>query len=369
MKWFDTYKSNTLAGSGNQFYFLPGDNETHTGRIYYKVYAGGRYDYSLLFSNMIDSTYSDGSQSHCNLLCEEWEIVKASIGVCDCCSENFAGEVEKFYPLTFQGNTHKTVMPGEFFTSDAVELETKKDSCLCLEIEFCGSMIPYHEESILPVFENDNGKWIPSKRVPFPGMIGCNRNVRARIGFLGDSITQGIGTAVNSYLHWNARVAEAIGPDYSYWNLGIGFGRAADAASDGAWLFKAKQMDMIVMCYGINDICQGKEQEQIKKDLLTVVWKLQKAGVKVLIQTLPPFDLQGEALEKWLHINAYVRNTLVEYADGIFDVVPVLLEGAESGGRARYGGHPNEEGCKAWAGALTPVLKAFVEMNCRVLVK
>lgn len=174
-------------------------------------------------------------------------------------------------------------MPGEFFTSDAMELEAKKDSYLCLEIEFCGSMIPYHEESILPVFEKDNGKWIPSKRVPFPGMIGCNRNVRARIGFLGDSITQGIGTAVNSYLHWNARVAEAIGPDYSYWNLGIGFGRAADAASDGAWLFKAKQMDMIVMCYGINDICQGKEQEQIKKDLLTVVWKLQKAGVKVLI--------------------------------------------------------------------------------------
>lgn len=361
MKWFDTYKSNTLAGSGNQFYFMTNDNETHTGRIYYKVYAGGRYRYSLLFSNIIDSTYSDGSQSHCNLLCDEWEIIKAAIGVCDTCGETVAGDVERFYPLTFHGSPHKTVMPGEFFTSDAIELEAKKDAYLCLEVEFRGSMIPYHEESILPAFVKENDRWIPSRHVPFPGMIGCSRKVQARIGFLGDSITQGIGTAVNSYLHWNARVAEAIGPDYSYWNLGLGYGRAADAASDGAWLFKAKQMDVVVMCYGINDVCQGQAEEQIKKDLLTVILELQKAGVKVMLQTLPPFDLQESAFEKWLHINAYIRSTLIKYADGVFDVVPVLLDGAESGGKARYGGHPNEEGCKAWADALTPMLKDFVE--------
>lgn len=363
MKWFDTYKSNTLAGSGNQFYFLTNDNEPHIGRIYYKVYAGGRYNYSLLFSNIIDSTYADGSRSHCNLLCDEWEITRAAIGICESCSETFAGEVDKFYPLTFQGNLRKTVMPGEFFTSDAIELEAKKDSYLCLEIEYRGSMIPYHEESILPVFVKENGKWIPSKHVPFPGMLGCDRKVQAKIGFLGDSITQGIGTNVNSYLHWNARVAEAIGPDYSYWNLGIGYGRAEDAASDGAWLFKAKQMDMVVMCYGINDVCRGRAEEQIKKDLLSIISELHKAGVKVMIQTLPPFNLQESTREKWLHINTYIRNTLINYADGIFDVVPVLLDGAEADGKARYGGHPNEDGCKEWAEALTPVLKDFVEKH------
>jgi len=196
--------------------------------------------------------------------------------------------------------------------------------------------------------------------VPVPSMIGCNREVRARIGFLGDSITQGIGTAVNSYLHWNARVAEAIGPDFSYWNLGLGFGRASDAASDGAWLFKAKQMDMVVVCFGVNDVCQGRTEEEIKKDLLTIVLELKKAGVKLMVQTLPPFDLQENALETWLRVNEYIRHDLVREADAIFDVVPVLLDGPELEGKSKYNGHPNEEGCKAWAEALIPVMKKFV---------
>lgn len=360
MKWFDTYNSNTLAGSGNQFYFMPEGDKAYIGRIYYKVYAGGKYTYSLLFSNIMDSTYFDGTVSHCNLLCDEWEILRASIGVCDECSETVAGEVKQFYPLTFRGKPHKTVMPGEFFTTDGVELEAEKDSYLCLEIEFCGSRIPCHEESILPVFVKEDGKWLPSNYVPCPGMIGCNREVKARIGFLGDSITQGIGTAVNSYLHWNARLADAIGPDYSYWNLGLGFGRASDAASDGAWLFKAKQMDKVIVCFGVNDVCQGRMEEQIKQDLLTIVLQLKKAGVKVMVQTLPPFDLQEDALEKWLHINEYIRHELVTEADAVFDVVPVLINGNETEGKAKYNGHPNEEGCKAWAEELLPIIKDFL---------
>ncbi len=360
MKWFDTYKSNTLAGSGNQFFFKLENNEPRTGRIYYKVFAGGRYTYSLLFSNIMDSTYFDGAVSHCNLLCEEWEILRASLGVCHDCSENVAGEVKTFHPLTFQGSFSKTVMPGEFFTTDGVELEVAKDSYLCLEIEFRGGQIPCNEESILPMFVKENGKWIPSKHVPCPGMIGCNRDVRAGIGFLGDSITQGIGTAVNSYLHWNALVAETIGPDYSYWNLGLGFGRASDAASDGAWLFKAKQMDFVILCYGVNDVCQGRTEEQIQGDLLKIVLELKKAGVKVMVQTLPPFDLQGDALEKWIHINEFIRHELVKEADAVFDVVPLLITGPEKEGKARYNGHPNEEGCKVWAEALIPVLKEFL---------
>lgn len=365
MEWFHTYKSNTLAGSGNQYYFVPEDQKPRTGRIYYKVYAGGKYNYSLLFSNVMDSTFFDGSVSRCNMQGDKWEIVRASIGVCDVCGENCAGEPENFYPLTFEGKTFKTVEPGEFFTTDAIELEAKKNDYLCLEIEFCGSRIPYHQEIIVPTFINENGKWVPNKQLPIPGMIGCDRKVRASIGFLGDSITQGIGTEVNSYLHWNARIAEALGLDYSYWNLGLGFGRAEDAASNGAWLFKAKQMDVVVVCFGVNDVCQGRAEEDIKNDLMTIVQKLKEAGVKVMIQTLPPFDLQEDALEKWIHINDYIRYTMVDEADAIFDAASVLCDEPKAmerkvSGKAKYGGHPNAEGCKAWADALLPVMKEFV---------
>ena len=361
MKWFETYSSNTLAGSGNQHYFLTGDDKVHKGRIYYKIFAGGTYNYSLLFSNIIDSTYSDGQVSHCNLIIPEWELVRVRAGVCGSCDEATATDPEKFFNLTFGGSENKQVMPGEFFASDPVEISAGKGEYLCVEIAFHGKMIPYHEESILPVFVWEDGKWTPSKHVPFPGMIGCDRKVQKKVGFMGDSITQGIGTPVNAYTHWNALVAEAIGEKYAYCNLGLGFGRAQDAASDSAWLYKAKQCDAVIVCYGTNDVGQGRSVEQIKADLFTIVTKLKEAGASVLIQTLPPFDWQGPQREKWLQVNTYVRETLSKYADGLFDVVPVLIDGPEEEGKAGYGGHPDEAGCAAWAETLIPAVETFLK--------
>ncbi len=72
--------------------------------------------------------------------------------------------------------------------------------------------------------------------------------------------------AVNSYEHWNAVVAENLGSQYGFWNLGLGYGRAADAATDGAWFFKAKQNDIVVVCYGVNDIFQGFTISEIQKN-------------------------------------------------------------------------------------------------------
>lgn len=360
MNWFNMYSSNTLAGSGNQHYFLTQDNKVHKGRIYFKLFAGGSYNYSLLFSNIIDCTYADGKSSYCNLICSEWELVQVTVGVCRECSAEEAVNPETVHIITFGGSQRKTVLPGEIFTSDPLKIIAQKGEYICLEIVFQGSMIPNHEESLLPVFVWEDDKWIPSKHVPFPGMIGCDRKVKKRIGFIGDSITQGIGTPVNSYTHWNALTAEAVGEDYSYWNLGLGYGRAQDAASDSAWLYKAKNLDIVVVCFGTNDIGQGRTTEEIKADLHSIVTKLKVAGVKVMIQTLPPFDWKGEQLEKWRKINCYVRNTLSAYADGMFDVVPNLLEESEEEGKAGYGTHPNEQGCRIWAKSLIPYLQEFI---------
>lgn len=361
MKWFEDYNSNTLAGSGNQYFFSMQDNEIRKGRVYFKIFAGGIYSYSLLFSNIIDSTFADGSVSHCNLICDEWEILEAALGICGSCNEIIAVEPENMFILSFQGHKNKRVMPGEFFTSDAVSLNTQKGDYLCVEILFKGTMIPCHEETLLPVFVLEDGKWVPSKHIPLPGMIGCNREIRGKVGFLGDSITQGIGTPINAYTHWNALIAEALDEDYSFWNLGLGYGRAQDAASGGAWLFKAKQMDVVVLCYGINDILQGRTADQIEQDLLTIVQELKKDNVKILLQTVPPFDLSGAELKTWLCLNAYIRNTLSKVADCFFDVALILTAGLECEGKSLYGGHPNEAGCAAWAQSLIPVMKEFIK--------
>lgn len=69
MKYFEEFSSNTYAGSANQLYFEMDDNEIHTGRAFYKISVGGEYNYSILFSNILDSTYGDGTVSHKNLIC------------------------------------------------------------------------------------------------------------------------------------------------------------------------------------------------------------------------------------------------------------------------------------------------------------
>ena len=68
MKWFDTFTSNTLGGTGNQLFFRDEAAAARTGRIYYRIFHGGRYRYSLLFSNIIDSTYKVEYGSYCNLV-------------------------------------------------------------------------------------------------------------------------------------------------------------------------------------------------------------------------------------------------------------------------------------------------------------
>jgi len=372
MKYFEQYRSNSYAGSGNQYFFTMQDGEIRTGRVFYKISVSGEYNYSLLFSNILDSTYADGSVGHKNLICDSWMIHGARIGKCktihtkprmsditlsdegDCTEADIT--VCGLQEITFSGQKVKNVMPGEFFSSDPIKLHFHAGEYLCLEMTFSGRMIPYHEESLLPVFVKDNGAWRYCKQMPFAGMVGCDRRVKKRIAYLGDSITQGIGTPINSYLHWNAKLSALLGSDYAHWNLGIGYGRANDAASDGAWLFKAKQNDVVVVCYGVNDILKGQPEAQIRSDLTRIVEILKQAGKTVILQTVPPYDYTGEHMEMWERINIYIKTVLASKADAVFDNVPYLGK-SDCPAAARFGGHPNAEGCEIWANALFEEIK------------
>lgn len=365
MDYFNKYVSNTLAGSGNQLYFSLPACQIQTGRIFYKIFASGTYNYSLLFSNIIDSTYSNGSVSRKNLICESWTIHSAKIGKCKKFNttkdislltmseqENADIIITDFHNILFKGEASKTVMPGEFFSSDPVELNFDSGDYLCLEMTFLGTMIPYHEETLLPVFIKKNDIWEYSRLMPVPGMIGCDRKVKARVGYLGDSITQGIGPENNSYLHWSALLSEMIGQEYAFWNLGIGFGRANDLASDSAWMYKARHNDIVFVCYGVNDLTQNIPEEQIKADLEYIVDTLKKRNIKIILQTIPPFDYLREDISKWERINRYIKEDLANIVEAVFDTVPYLCESLDQSYKAKYQGHPNAEGSAIWANAL-----------------
>jgi len=373
MTYFDKYVSNTCAGSGNQMFFNMNEDEVRTGRMFYKIFAGGEYNYSILFSNIIDTTFFNGAVSHANLICDSWKILGARAGKCKSIpegkdladmtlsdtDENADIFVTDLRELTFSSNKSKEVMPGEFFATDPIKLNFNKNEYLCLEITFTGKMIPHHRETLLPVYIKSDTGWEYSNEMPFASMIGCDRPIKARIAYLGDSITQGIGAGYNTYSHWNARLSEKIGEEYAYWNLGLGFARAHDAASDGAWLYKAKQSDIVFVCLGVNDI--GDSAKQIKSDLKKIVDTLKKEGKTVILQTIPPFNYEENTIADWKSINDYVKNELSQCVDFVFDTVPYLSDSEQQSHIAKFGGHPTSEGCRIWADALYESLRCKTE--------
>ena len=361
--YFARFRANTMAGSGNQSWFRSESAEKEiTGRVFYRVFAGGEYNWSPLFSDAVFTTFADGSHSHANQTLGGWRICSARIGVTGRAEMEGFAEPERMLPLTFAGKRDYRPAAGETFFADPIALRAEKGEYICLETTVCGERIPCHPESLLPAFVRTQDGWTHSTDLLFTAMLGCDRPVRMRVGFLGDSITQGIGTQPNAYLHWNAVLAEKLGADYAFWNLGLGYARASDAASDGVWLELARQNDAVFLCLGVNDLYHAAlSAETLKQNLLRTVRGLKEAGVSVLVQTIPPFEYEGERREIWLQVNGWIRETLAREADAVFDNVPVLGRSAEEPFYSRYGGHPDERGCAAWAEALEPAARRFLE--------
>lgn len=100
------------------FFFDSQPEKIYTGRIFYKIAVSGNFNYSLFFSNTIDSTYSDGSISHRNLICDSWIIHSVRIGklIKDSIPEEFTSIstaekinscVTDFIQLSFNGAASK----------------------------------------------------------------------------------------------------------------------------------------------------------------------------------------------------------------------------------------------------------------------
>lgn len=355
MEFLKEYVSNTTAGTSNQSFFTDGDG---VGRVFYRLLWGGEFPCSLLFSNRVDSTFGSGDRSRANELCEPWTL---AVSCCVCSgAEDPDIENRDWICLTFGGAREKTAAPGELFSTDPFMLKARSGDYLCVQIAFRGSKIPCHPEINIPSFIREGDRFVLSENVPVPNRIGVRRDVKMRVGFLGDSITQGLGTEMDSYDHWCHAVAQALGPDYACWNLGIGCGRASDAATGGVWLQKALENDCVVVCFGINDINQG-DGPQLLRNLETIVSTLKANGKKVILQSIPPFDYEKKhRIDLWEEQNRRIRQELAPKCDGFLDVAAFLsVDGV--GQTTKYGGHPNGEGCRVWAEHLLPVLRRVLE--------
>lgn len=360
MNVFEKYVSNTLASNGNQTFFEPENpKRVECGMVFIKVFKGGNFPYIFAFSGVIDSTFGDGSRSVCNYLCPPWKIHSIGYAVTDT-AEPSEAEKKDFMPLTFDGSLSKCINGEKLVFTDPKEISAEKNQYICLKITFSGERVPCHEESIVAIYRRLSDGWKLSPRVPVPVFTGVERNVKKRIAFIGDSITQGIGTQFNSYMHYAARIAEALGDDYAFWDLGLGYSRGADAATDGAWLERAKHNDVITVCFGVNDMFHDRTAEQITDDLNTLIDAFKNAGLKVVIQTVPPFDYNEPFTSIWRTVNKNISTELANKADGYLNTVDFLSEDGKASPKAKYGGHPDNNGNAVWAENLLPIIKKLL---------
>lgn len=358
-EYFNKMCSNSVAGSSVQTYFYPKNAQTeYTGRVFYRIKCSGKFNYSFLFQSLTDSSFPIANVSSSNFKVSEWEIVKGYVAICDRIDNNI--NLNALNQIYFDGKAVKKIREGGFFFSDKISLDVKKGEYICLQITYKGKKIPHHFENTIPTFKLVSGEWVEDNQAIFASMIGCERQVKVRIGFLGDSITQGVGVENNSYENWCARLSEKLGDGYAFWNLGIGYGMANDCAKNNSWLYKAKQNDLVVVCFGVNDILRINDEATTKKDLLKIVTVLKKNKRKVVLQTIPPFNYDEEKRVVWENLNTYIKNELAKKVDSVFDTVEFLKKDEQNPHLVKYGGHPNSEGCKLWAEKLYTVIKRFL---------
>ena len=342
MKSCQGFFSNTFAGTCNNDTLFLDKEKTITSRIFYKASVVGKYNYKFYFSNNTFSTFYDGKNSRANLKGGKYNILSAKVGCFNGDYKNFGGEGLKC--ISFDGQPQKTVGEGEEFWSDPVLLDVQ-GGYLVFEWTVKGKKFPYTPDKIIPAQVLTENGFTDCNAFPQPCMVACDRPIKKKIVFLGDSITQGLETGFDGYKFWAALIGEKAVNEAGVWNIGLGHGRAQDAASCGVWLDAAESGDFINVCFGINDILQGRTVKEIQNDLLTIVKCLKEKNKKVGIFTVPPFNFEGTFENMRLEINSYIKEKLSDYTEYVFDFAGALSDPKEPY-KAIYGEHPDDSGCR-----------------------
>ena len=254
----EVYQSNSITPSGNNYMIKSknGKTVTETYRGLFKIQEFGELEYKFYFSNNVDSTYSDGSHSYRGMPTMPYKVVSAKVGTLP---SSGMGAIANQKTLTFDGSETKDVKANETYWSDAVMINVESGEFLAFEwtVEYVNIPATLSENTI-PIFDYSTGKLSLATAAPMPDLIGCKRENAVRIAFVGDSITMGVGAGTRNHKFWAAQVTEALGTEVSAWNLGLGYARANDMVNSPAWLEKVVQNDIVVICFGVNDINSGK---------------------------------------------------------------------------------------------------------------
>ena len=343
---FTTYVSNTVVSTGNNFYIEKAENITY--RAYLPVEEYGELEYKFFFTNTVDSTYTKGKIAFVGKSGGSYTISHATVADGGTGVED---EITNRTPVTFGGKETKEVAADESYWSDPVTMNIPEGHYMVWEWTVSGEGIPCNKMSSLTSTASsaDGETFEFCDEIPLPQIIGAKRDVKHTVAAIGDSITQGCQTEQMKYEFWASKISTQLGSDVAFFNCGLGWARASDAASNENWLSRVSQYDTVIVAFGTNDIVSGKyggkksSAEEIDEYLDAIVSYLTEKGCDVILFNAPPqnFKETNEGIRTAL--NEKIPAIAEKYGAKFFDF-SALLSTEDEPGKAVYGGHPNGEG-------------------------
>ena len=358
---------NVLCSTSHNFIYPVFKGDIHTFMTRIRVQRPADH-WRVGFTNQVDSTWDDGSLSFANLPGASMRILSAAFA----CGNNF-------FSVTFQGQPSITVPSCAQILSDVCPARVQNGY---LEFHWCVEAL---SDGVLPATPDSQAlcwhtpgdrTFSPADSLPsalelsppnlcvLPDLFEAEGEALPKMVFLGDSITQGCGTRIDLYESWAARIAAAFSEKYAALNIGLGFARLRDAASDGCWLKRARDADIVNVCLGVNDILQNQDTAQTSVSNLQKIVSCLKTAPRhprVVLFTVPAFDYEGENIEKWNFINAAIRAPGHLGADHVFEMALYSSQGPDAPHKSRYGSHPDGIGGEAIARAY---VEEFAPGNC-----
>lgn len=343
---FTTYVSNTVVSTGNNFYIEKVENITY--RAYLPVEQYGELEYKFFFTNTVDSTYAKGKNAFVGKDGGAYTVSNAVIADGGTSTED---EITNRTPVTFGGKETKEVAADESYWSDPVTMNIPEGHYMVWEWTVSGEGIPCNKMSSLTSTASsaDGETFQFCDEIPLPQIIGAKRDVKHTVAAIGDSITQGCQTEQMKYEFWASKISTQLGSDVAFFNCGLGWARASDAASNENWLSRVSQYDTVIVAFGTNDIVSGKyggkksTAEEIEGYLDTIVSYLTEKGCDVILFNAPPQDFKETNEGIRTALNEKIPAIAEKYGAKFFDF-SALLSTEDEPGKAVYGGHPNGEG-------------------------
>lgn len=191
---------------------------------------------------------------------------------------------------------------------------------------------------------------------------------------LGDSITagnpeflspvenppEGSGNPQSQYAYWLMQTH----PDWRVLNRGIGGQRSDEILARFTPDVLSHRPDAVIILAGVNDLYQGLPPDWVIENLQQLYDRAQKAGLRVVTCSIMPYaGIRPAVLSRLQAVNDWIERASRQRGFGFCDLYRAMQDPQrpQELQHTADGLHPNVEGYRRMAAALSPVVEAVLE--------